>query len=104
MGSEWFVRLEERIRPVLTGLLARGQQAGVVRRDLEHGDIGVVVQMLAAVSDIPTADPNALVGRYLTLVLAGLRPAADDLPGSPPTEEELRAAHTATPTRKADRT
>jgi AcrR family transcriptional regulator len=104
MGSEWFVRLEERIRPVLTGLVTRGQEAGVVRGDLEHGDIGVVVQMLAAVSDIPTPDPNALVGRYLALVLAGLRPAADRLPGSPPSEEELRAVHTATPTRKADRT
>src|SRR5690348_8709987 len=86
MGSEWFVRLEERIRPVLTGLVERGQQAGVVRRDLEQGDIGVVVQMLAAVSDIPAPDPHALVRRYLALVLAGLRPATDKLPGSPPSQ------------------
>jgi len=100
MGSEWFVRLEERVRPVLTGLVARGQKAGVVRRDLEQGDIGVVVAMLAAVSDIPAADPNAFVGRYLALVLDGLRPAGAKLPGSPPSQEELRAVHTATPTRK----
>jgi len=99
LGSEWFVRLEERIRPVLSGLLARCQRAGAVRADLEQADIGVVVQMLAAVSDIPSPDPNALVGRYLALVLAGLRPATERLPGSPPSEEELRAAHTAIPAR-----
>ena len=101
MGSEWFVRLEERVRPVLAGLVSRGQKAGVVRPDLEQGDIGVVVQMLAAVSDIPSADPSALVRRYLTLVLDGLRPAATKLPGSPPSQEELRAAHTASPSRAA---
>jgi len=104
MGSEWFVRLEERIRPVLTGLVARGQKAGVVRRDLEQGDIGVVVQMLAAVTDIPAPDPNTLVARYLALVLSGLRPSTGKLPGSPPGPEELRAVHTAGALRGPQRT
>ena len=106
MGSEWFVRLEERVRPVLSGLIARGQKAGAVRRDLQQGDVGVVVQMLAAVSDIPSPDPSALVGRYLALVLDGLRPGASKLPGEPPSQEELRAVHTAqrSEVRKAQRT
>ncbi|HET6818284.1 MAG TPA: TetR family transcriptional regulator [Mycobacteriales bacterium] len=99
MGSEWFVRLEERVRPVLTSLIARGQKAGAVRRDLEQGDVGVIVQMLAAVSDIPAPDPSALVGRYLTLLLDGLRPGGTKLPGSPPSQEELRAVHTTLPKR-----
>jgi AcrR family transcriptional regulator len=95
MASEWFEQLDEQIRPVLVALVRRGQKAGEVRRDLQQGDIGVVVQMLAAVSDIPAADPSMLVGRYLDLVLAGLRPTDRKLPGSPPSSAELRAVHTA---------
>jgi hypothetical protein len=83
--------------------LVRGQKAGVVRRDLERGDLGVVVQMLAAVSDIPAADPASMVGRYLELVLAGMRPAQPRLPGAPPTQEELRAVHATPPHRPAAR-
>jgi AcrR family transcriptional regulator len=103
MESEWYERLDSRVRPVLQDLVARGQKAGSVRRDLQQGDIGVVVQMLAAVSDIPTPDPAALVARYLELVLAGLRPGERKLPGSPPTPAELQAVHigtTRSPARK----
>ena len=104
MEPEWFVRLEERVRPVLSALIARAQQSGAVRRDLKQGDIGVVVQMLAAVSDIPSPDPHALVGRYLALVLDGLRPTSGRLPGSPPSQEELRAVHTTGAPRATRRT
>jgi AcrR family transcriptional regulator len=103
MASEWFEELEERVSVVLNDLLVRGQKAGVVRRDLERGDLGVVVQMLAAVSDIPAADPASMVGRYLELVLAGMRPAQPRLPGAPPTQEELRAVHATPPHRPAAR-
>jgi AcrR family transcriptional regulator len=95
LPSEWFERLEARIRPLLEDLIRRGQKAGAVRRDLQHGDIGVIVQMLTAVGDIPSPEPGALVGRYLALVLAGLRPGAAKLPGSPPTPEDLRAGYAA---------
>ncbi|HET7311277.1 MAG TPA: TetR family transcriptional regulator [Mycobacteriales bacterium] len=101
LGSEWFIRLEDRVRPVLSALITRGQKAGAVRCDLQQADVGVIVQMLAAVSDIPAPDPSALVGRYLTLLLDGLRPGGTQLPGSPPSQEELRAAHTALPKRPA---
>ena len=94
MASEWFEQLDEQIRPVIVALVRRGQKAGEVRRDLQQGDIAVIVQMLAAVSDIPAADPSMLVGRYLELVLAGLRPTDKKLPGSPPSPDELRAVHT----------
>jgi AcrR family transcriptional regulator len=103
MASEWFERMEERIRPALVELIRRGQKAGKVRRDVEQGDIGVIVTMLAAVSDIPAADPSTLVGRYLELVLAGLRPTDAKLPGSPPTTEELRAVHATPSARPAAR-
>ena len=96
IATDWYEELEERIGSVLEDLLRRGRKAGVIRRDLERGDIGVVVQMLAAVSDIPAPDPAALVSRYLDLVLIGMRPAKTRLPGAPPTQEELRAVH-ATP-------
>ena len=94
MASEWLEQLEEQIGSMLSDLVARGQQAGLVRHDLERGDLGVVVQMLAAVSDIPVADPALLVRRYLELALDGMRPADGRLPGAPPSSEELRAVHT----------
>jgi len=94
MASEWLEQLEEQIGSALDNLVARGQQAGLVRRDLQRGDLGVVVQMLAAVSDIPAGDPALLVRRYLELALDGMRPADGELPGAPPSTEELRAVHT----------
>jgi AcrR family transcriptional regulator len=96
-AAEWYERLDGRVSPVLGGLVTRGQQAGVVRRDLTQEDVGVIVQMLTAASDIPTADPSALVGRYLDLVLAGLRPSDRRLPGAPPSRDALRAVHTTPP-------
>jgi AcrR family transcriptional regulator len=97
MATQWYERLDERVRPVLNDLVARGKKAGALRRDLQQGDIGVVVQMLTAVTDIPSPEPAALARRYLEVVLAGLRPAGRKLPGAPPSQDELRAVHTAPP-------
>jgi AcrR family transcriptional regulator len=94
MSGEWYEQLNSRVSPLLADLVTRGQKAGSVRRDIEREDIGVLVQMLTAASDIPSADPTALVARYLEIVLAGLRPSDRRLPGSPPTRDELRAVHT----------
>jgi hypothetical protein len=54
--------------------------------------------MLATVTDIETADLRALVRRYLTLVLDGLRLADTRLPGPSPSSAAVhRAAARATP-------
>jgi AcrR family transcriptional regulator len=92
LAAEWLERLDERIDPVLARLVARAQQAGELRGDIEARDLGVILQMLATVSDIPTSDQPGLLGRYLALVLDGLKPGENHLPGAAPSAAELRAA------------
>lgn len=91
-AAEWLDRLDRRIDPILRKLISRGQQAGAVRDDLTPGDLGVILQMLAIVSDIPTDDQPTLRRRYLELILAGLRPASTPLPGTAPSPAQTRAA------------
>jgi AcrR family transcriptional regulator len=90
LAEEWLDRLDERIESVIGGLIDRARRAGAVRRELEPGDLGVVLQMLAIVSDIPTDDQPTLLKRYLELVLVGLRPADTPLPGTAPTPKQAR--------------
>ena len=52
----------------------------------------VILQMLATVSDIPADDQEMLFRRYLTLILAGLRPAGEPLPGTAPSPAQAREA------------
>ena len=91
-AAEGHDRLDVRIEPVLNRLLARGQQAGVVRADIVPADLGVILQMLATVSDIPADGQEMLFRRYLTLILAGLRPAGEPLPGTAPSPAQAREA------------
>ena len=90
--DDWFEQMEGRIEPVVAGMLTRGKQAGVVRPELETGDLGVILRMLSTVSDIPSADVDALLDRYVRLALAGLRPSDIALTGTPPSTADLRAA------------
>jgi AcrR family transcriptional regulator len=72
-------------------LLERTKAAGALRRDLEVGDVSLLLEQLQAVQ---LGDPHRsgqLRHRYLTLLLEALRlPAAGPLPGPPPSVEELR--------------
>jgi AcrR family transcriptional regulator len=93
-GAEWF---RDQLHDLITGpirqLIVRGQQAGVVRPDVDGTDFAVLLPMLASVSDrgVVACVPEP-TRRYLALVLAGLRPDGTALPGRPPTDAELRAA------------
>lgn len=91
-ADEWLDRLDDRIDPVLARLIKRAQDEGALREDIEPGDLGVILQMLATVSDIPSDDQQTLRRRYLELMLAGLRPAATRLPGVPPSPAQTREA------------
>jgi AcrR family transcriptional regulator len=82
-AGNWTEVLEERLTPAVRRLISRAQDAGALRLDFEPGDLGVVLRMLAALSDIPHERPEALTDRYLALILDGLRPAAAPLPGNP---------------------
>ena len=86
-GAEHFDELLQRTSVCLEELLARGRSAGVVRADVAATDFGPILEMLSAVTG--TGLPG-LPHRYIGLVLAGLRPSADRLPGAPPTGELLR--------------
>ena len=93
-GAEW---LKDQLHDLITGpirhLVVRGQQAGVVRPDLDGTDFAVILPMLSSVSDrgVVACVPEP-TRRYLALVLAGLRPDGTALPGRPPTDPEVRAA------------
>jgi AcrR family transcriptional regulator len=92
-GLEWF---EGRLNDLITGpvqrLVSRGQQAGVVRPDVDAADFAVILPMLSSVTGLAAPGAAQLARRYLSLVLAGLRPADKPLEGRPPTGAELRAA------------
>jgi AcrR family transcriptional regulator len=89
---EWMEQLEERVNPLLRRLLTRAQRAGLVRAGIQPADLGVLLQMLATVTDIEAPDVDALLRRYLNLVLDGLRPSDSRLPGAPPSSAAVHAA------------
>jgi AcrR family transcriptional regulator len=112
-GAEW---IKDQLHDLITGpirqLVIRGQQAGVVRPDVDGTDFAVLLPMLAygmggsrppsplgSVTDcgaVACVPEPAFTHRYLALVLAGLRPDGTQLPGRPPTEAEIRSgAHKA---------
>jgi AcrR family transcriptional regulator len=71
-------------------VLRRAQDAGVVRADIELGDLTMLFEQIAAVAVGDQARTDELRGRYLALMLDALRaPAASPLPGSAPTWEEF---------------
>src|SRR3954467_4703307 len=55
---DWMEQLESRVNPALATLLSRAQRAGLGRKGIEPADLGVVLQMLATVIDIETADAD----------------------------------------------
>ena len=86
-GAEQFDELLERTIIPLDKLLARGQQAGVIRGDVGATDFPAIMEMLSAVTGVGIP---GLPHRYIGLILAGLRPGPDALPDQPPTEDLLR--------------
>jgi AcrR family transcriptional regulator len=71
-------------------LLARTRRAGVVRDDLDVGDLGALFEQLAVIHADDAARTRDLRHRYLTIILDGLRvpPAITPLPSVAPTLEE----------------
>jgi len=86
-GAEHLAELLDRITGPLEQLLARGREAGAVRPDVAATDLAPILEMLSAITGL--SGPG-LPGRYIALILAGLRPGQEPLPGQPPTEEQAR--------------
>jgi AcrR family transcriptional regulator len=89
-GAEQFADLLERISVPLEQLLARGRAAGVVRGDVAATDFAPILEMLSALTCRGMPTRPDLPHRYIALILAGLRPGGEPLPGRAPTEEVLR--------------
>ena len=85
-GAEHFAEMLQRSWPPLEQLLARGRAAGVVRADIGVTDFPPILEMLGSV---PGHGEPCLPDRYIGLILAGLRPDPDPLPGEPITRERL---------------
>jgi AcrR family transcriptional regulator len=71
-------------------LMERTREAGVIRGDVSHADLGVIFEQLAAVHEGDERRTSELRQRYLTLILDGLRvpPTTTPLPSEAPTLEE----------------
>jgi AcrR family transcriptional regulator len=87
--GEHFTELLQRTSPPLERLLARARDAGAVRADLAVTDFAPVLEMLSAITG---RGAPGLPHRYIALILAGLRPDGEPLPGEPPTQERLHRA------------
>jgi AcrR family transcriptional regulator len=76
----------DRIAPILEVLVARAQQEGSLRADVDATDLGIPLMMLCSVT---TLDEPDLWRRYLALFLDGLRARPDlaPLPLAPPTQD-----------------
>ncbi len=80
--------------PLIKSLLARAQADGHVRSDLVPSDLSMIVLMLNAVTVVSHDVNPALWGRYLDLVLDGVRARKGQPPLSMPalTDDELELA------------
>lgn len=76
-------------------LLDRVKAAGALRPDIEVADLGLIFEQLASVRLGDDRRTSQLRHRYLALYLDALhRPSGTELPGEPPTEDELAARWT----------
>ena len=70
--------------------MQRAQESGAIRPDLDVGEMPMLLEQLAAIDPGDRKRTRELRRRYLALLIVALRtPAADTLPGSPPTWEEI---------------
>ena len=66
-----------KIAPIVTKLVARAKEAGVVRPDIDTSDVPLINFMLNTIVDFSRDIEPGLYKRYLAIVLDGLRPRDD---------------------------
>lgn len=87
------VQLRDGVHDAAARLVARAQEAGVLRRDLAAEDVLVLLKAAAQAADLAGGAIPDLHARYLGIIFDGLRPeAATPLPCRPPTYAQLGAA------------
>jgi AcrR family transcriptional regulator len=88
--TEQLYRDGQRARELSERLLERVRRAGVIRADLVFDDIALLLEQLAAVRIGDKERSLQLRHRYLALFLEAIRaPAEGELPGPPPSWEEV---------------
>jgi AcrR family transcriptional regulator len=91
-GFERLARARARLSPIGAQLIARAQEAGALRADIEPQDLPLIQLMLSSVIDVSHDVAPELWRRYLAIVLAGLRAeagATEQLPSRPPPFEQV---------------
>jgi AcrR family transcriptional regulator len=73
-GRERSDHARRKIAPVVTRLVRRAKDAGVVRPDIDTSDVPLINFMLNTIVDFSRDIEPALYKRYLAIVLDGLRP------------------------------
>lgn len=82
----------ERAATLNEEIVRRAKAAGGLRPDVEVSDLSLIFEQLAAIRLGNPARTRALQHRYLALFLDGLRAEpAPELPGPPPSDDELAA-------------
>jgi AcrR family transcriptional regulator len=76
-GREPVVAARRKLAPVVTKLVKRAIDAGVVREDMATSDVPLINLMLNVVVDFGRGMEPELYKRYLAIVLDGLRPQRD---------------------------
>jgi AcrR family transcriptional regulator len=90
--TEELYREAGRAQGLMAALFERTQAAGAIRADLEVGDVGLLLEQVAAVRIGDARRTNELRHRYLALLLDAIRtPSTEPLPGPAPGWEELSA-------------
>ena len=89
-GRERSNHARRQIAPVVTKLVRRAKEAGVVRDDIETSDVPLINFMLNTIVDFGRDVEPDLYKRYLAIVLDGLRPR-DDVDPLPVDALEVRA-------------
>jgi AcrR family transcriptional regulator len=91
-GGESGACMRARVIPMVEQLVARAQEAGVLRRDVGGLDLPMVSLMVGQVIDFSHEVEPDLWRRYLALLLDGLRHEGSRLPLAPLDEAQLEAA------------
>ena len=76
-GHDQVAYARQKMRPVVSQLVLRAQQAGQLREDFSATDVPLIAFMLASAAEYAGTVEPELWRRYLALIIDALRPARD---------------------------
>ena len=94
-GRDRVAYAREQMRPVVSKLVQRAQEAGELRADFSASDVPIIAFMLASAAEYTSPVQPDLWRRYLELIIDGLRASRDgtaELPAPALTPQEMEQA------------